>query len=308
MRRADPPSPLSQLELNLQRQHEPDRNRDRGGRSFYFFDFDDNVLFLTTSIFLFHKETGKETAISTGEFARWSHTVGKSGPFRDHEIRFDDQLGSFRRFRDQNLEALRKMQKQQPFIEDLAHALGQPDFSWKGPSWHTFYHAAFNLRPLSVITARGHDPKTIKEGISLLVGRGYLPSEPNYLSVYPVSHTATRHMLGDIAQEFSTAELKRRAIMASVDKAMEVYGNNAHHRFGMSDDDPKNIELIIEAMTKMKEKYSENSFFVIDTHQERYIKQEIFVNLIKTEYIEPNIGSGSASGAGFDPVQQLELF
>lgn len=283
-----------QMELEIKRQKEPDRNHERGGRSFYFFDFDDNVLFLATSIYLFHKDTGEEVAVSTGEFARNSSAVGKSGPYRDYKIIFDDSVGSFRRFRDHDNLALREIEKKQPFIEDLGHALAAPDFLWKGPSWHPFYHASFNGRPLSVITARGHDPNTIKEGISLLVQEGHLAAEPNYLSIYPVSHPPTRESLGDTEKNLGTAELKRRAIMASVEKAMEIYGLNPHHRFGMSDDDPKNVELIVEAMARMKEKYPENSFFVIDTHEERYIKQEVFANRVRTEYLDGPI--------------QLELF
>lgn len=278
--------PKKQLELSIERQREPDRNFDQGGRSFYFFDFDDNVLFLTTQIFLFHKDTKQELAVTTGEFARWSHSVGRVGPYKDYVLDFDDHKGSFRRFRDQDHQALIKMQGKQPFLEDLAHALGLPDFHWKGPSWHTFYHAAYNSRPLSVITARGHKPSTIREGIWLLVKEGHLPIEPNYLSIYPVSNRETRLQFGDLDGKMSTPELKQRAIMASVEKAMETFGANPHHRFGMSDDDPRNVELIIQAMRKMKEKYPENSFFVIDTHLERYLKQEVLLNRVEIAYVE----------------------
>ncbi len=117
---------------------------------------------------------------------------------------------------------------------------------------------------------------------------------PNYLSIYPVSNPNIREELGDFEMKFSTAELKRRAIMASVEKAMLVYGVEGRHRFGMSDDDPKNIELIAEAMTRMKEKYPTSSFFIIDTHLERYIKQEIHINRIQSEYV--------------DSPKQLDLF
>lgn len=278
--------PKKQLELTIEREREPDRNFDRGGRSFYFFDFDDNVLFLATQIFLFHKVTRQELAISTGEFARWSHSVGQVGPYKDYELHFDDQIGSFRRFRDHDPEALLKLSKHQPFLEDLGAALGLPDFHWKGPSWKTFFHAAYNSRPLSVITARGHKPSTIREGIWLLVKEGHLPIEPNYLSIFPVSHAKTREELGDRDGDLSTPELKKRAIMASVERAMETFGANPHHRFGMSDDDPRNVELIIQAMRRMKEKYPENSFFVIDTHLERYLKQEVLLNSIESEYVQ----------------------
>ena len=61
-----------QLEFELSRRKERDRNFLRGGRSFYFFDFDDNVATLTTPIVLFHKDTGREVKLSSGEFARES--------------------------------------------------------------------------------------------------------------------------------------------------------------------------------------------------------------------------------------------
>src|SRR4051812_28632799 len=94
---------ISQLELPIKREFEPDRNHSQGGRSFYFFDFDDNVAFLSTSIFLFEKKLGTEISIPTGEFAQWGRYVGKRGPFADYEIRYEDG-GSFRRFRDYSAE------------------------------------------------------------------------------------------------------------------------------------------------------------------------------------------------------------
>jgi hypothetical protein len=44
----------------------------------------------------------------------------------------------------------------------------------------------------------------------------------------------------------------------------------------MSDDDPHNIELIVEEMTRLKNRYPEMSFFVIETQQGRYVKWEIY--------------------------------
>ncbi len=91
---------LTQLELGIKREREPDRNHALGGRSFYFFDLDDNVMFLDTKIFIFHRETGEELALSTGEFAAVSRIIAKPGPLEQYETRLDDATGSFRRFRD----------------------------------------------------------------------------------------------------------------------------------------------------------------------------------------------------------------
>lgn len=276
-----------QLDLGINRQPERDRNFHLGGRSFYFFDFDDNIAFLTTPLILFHKDTREEVMISSGDFAQHHQTIGKSGLYSDYSMDFCDATGTFRNFRDIDLTQIEKLNgKKQTFVQDVAEALGFPDFQWKGPSWECFYHATFNQRPLSVITARGHHPDTIKEGIRVFVKNKLLPLEPNYLSVYPVSHKATRIALGDVDLQQGTAELKQRAIRASVEKAIELYGYNPHHRFGMSDDDPKNIQLIVEEMTRLKSRFPEMSFFMIETQHGNFIKHEVKNNGLQGEKIE----------------------
>lgn len=57
--------------------------------------------------------------------------------------------------------------------------------------------------------------------------------------------------------------------------------------FGMSDDDPKNIELITEEMTRLKKEFSEISFFVIKTCKGDFVKREIFVDYTLEELLEP---------------------
>lgn len=266
----------SQLEIPIARPKEQDRNFHMGGRSFYFFDFDDNVAFLATPLILFHKDNGSEVKISSGEFAQEHSQIGKSGIYKDYEIRFDDQTGTFRCFRDHHPEELERLGlKKQIFVHDVAEALGLPDFQWKGPSWSCFYHATFNQRPVSVITARGHDPQTIVNGVSMFVDGGHLPQAPNFLSIFPVSHKQTRIDLGDHGFIQSTAELKQAAIRASVEMAIKTYGANPHHRFGMSDDDPRNIQLIFEEMTRLKSKYPEMRFFMIETQNGEFVKHEV---------------------------------
>lgn len=276
----------SQLELPLERVREPDRNHQLGGRSFYFFDFDDNVAFLTTPMFLFHRETGSEVQISSREFAQASALIGKSGVFADYVLSPDPKTGSFRAFRDKDLTLLEKLLgKRQIFVQDLAAALGQPDLHWQGPSWSCFYHAVFNSRPMALITARGHRPETIKQGIRLWVKEGHLPHEPNYLAVYPVSHPEVKRSLQLEDSQF-IPELKQRALRAAILKALAVYGHNPHHRFGMSDDDPSNIEWIIKEMKLLKNEFPLMSFFVIQTHGEKMIKHEVFPDRVEDVLLE----------------------
>lgn len=265
-----------QLEFSIIKEPEQDRNYSRGGRSFYFFDFDDNIACLMTPLILFHKESGLELALSSQEWAAVHHMIGKTGKYKNYEIRFCDQTGTFKHFRDHEAHELERLgHNDQIFVRDVAEILGYADNEWKGPSWECFYHACFNQRPISIITARGHQPETIVKGIKKFVDSGWLPQEPNYLSIYPVSNIQTRKELGDTNLDLSTAELKQRAIRKSVEKAFEVYGFNPHHRFGMSDDDPKNLALIISEMASLKKTYPEICFFVIETQNGQFIKHEI---------------------------------
>lgn len=272
-------SKREQLELQIPRSHEKDRNFHLGGRSFYFFDFDDNVAFLSTPLIIFHKETREEVKLSSSEYAKEHSQIGKSGPYKDYYIDYDDSCGTYRCFRDEKINWMDRLRgKKQMFVNDLAEALKQPDTQWKGPSWAYFYHAAFNQRPLSIITARGHHPDVIKEAIRLFVRECHLPCEPNYLGIYPVSHPQTKCELGDENFKMTVPQLKKAAIRKSVEVAIEKYGPNPYHRFGMSDDDPKNIELIIEEMTLLKKDFPQMSFFVFETSGGKIVRREIFVD------------------------------
>jgi hypothetical protein len=284
----------TQLELPISRSQEPDRNFEKGGRSFYFFDFDDNVAFLTTAIFLRHRVTDQEIQISSREFAQQSAFIGKEGLYADYTVDPDAKAGSFRCFRDRDFSWMERMVgRRQMFVEDLASALGMPDLHWKGPSWNCFYHAVFNARPVALITARGHHPNTMVEGIRLWVEEGHLPYEPNYLALYPVSHPEIKKQLG-LPESHSVPHLKQKALREAVARAKQVYGDNPHHRFGMSDDDPRNIEWITREMRELKYENPKMSFFIIQTHGEHMVKSEIFADRVEDQIL--------ASGA------QLKLF
>jgi len=170
LKRKKVPLNQAQMEFSLHRPMQSDRNHHLGGRSFYFFDFDDNVAYLTTPIVIFNKKTGTERTLSSGEWANYQQGIGKSGPFKDYFIDYDDEIGSFRYFRDQKYSFIDKIaRKKQTFLSDIEKALQQADYSWKAPSWNCFYHATYNHRQISVITARVHQKETIQNGTALIV-------------------------------------------------------------------------------------------------------------------------------------------
>ena len=264
-----------QLEFNIEKPLERDRNHNLGGKSFYFFDFDENIAFLNTSTVLFHKTSHQEIKISGKEFSEFQKDIGVKGKFKDYIINAEDVGGSFKNYRDQEIpRVLKWFGKKQAFVADLISSLKTSDDSWQGPSWSCFYHAVFNKRPIALITARGHAPETIKEGIKQLVKFGYLPYEPNYLGVYPVNDPKTKKLLLGGNGTESVAALKKLAIKHAFSEAIRLYGNKPH-RFGMSDDCRYNIESITEAMQDLKLQNPDISFFVIETSGGKFVKKEL---------------------------------
>ena len=103
-------------------------------------------------------------------------------------------------------------------------------------------------------------------------------------SIPSVSHPAIKTEL-NLAHSDSIPHLKQKALRASVMEAIRVYGNNPHHRFGMSDDDPRNIEWILREMQVLKAEYPQMSFFIIQTHGEQMLKLEVFADRVEDQVI-----------------------
>ena len=278
-----------QLSLPIQFYRELDRNFQKGGRSFYFFDLDDNLLHLPTNIVLFKKTDSSTKEVTTAEYARLREGMeDPQSPWFDYESRFTDTHNSFMFFRDKKIDL---KTAEQALIIDLRRALENSTLDWKGPSWNFFAYAVENSRPLSVITARGHHPNTLKRAINHLVQTRDLVAHPNYLSVYAVSHPPTRLELGDTDYSLGVPELKKRAIQHSVRDAFDCYGYNPHHRFGMSDDDPENLKLILQAFKELKKEFPENAFFAINTADRQLVKHEVTLDgNVDQENVTPKQG------------------
>lgn len=240
-------------------------------QSFYFFDFDDNIMFLDTPIFIKNMVTKEIKSVSTGDFANIHPLLGKSGEWVDYGM-FDDSYSHFRDIPETSTDT----NQEQYFVRDIKTAIADTTKNWKAPAWNLFVYACNNERPVSIVTARGHSPETLKAGVDVLLKSGLIAKLPNYLTIFPVGNDDVRHYLGDKELEYTTPALKKRAIIQTVETALENYGTEPEHRFGMSDDDPANVSLIISAMCVCKKKYEDKRFFVINTHHGEKVKLEIF--------------------------------
>ena len=235
--------------------------------SFYFFDIDDNLLFLPTKLYLWNAETRIEKMVDSAEFAAIQNALGRSGAWQAWAIR-DETFRDFRDIADLPV-------GQQSFLKDISAALAGPK-EWRGPSWPLLVHAAQKSRAIAMVTARGHAPATIEAGLELLVAKDLLPAVPPILGIYSVSNPEVRMLLGAEDPAMTTPSIKKRTIKHAVGVALERYGAQSPHRFGMSDDDPNNVVLAISAMRDCKESYPDKRFFVINSNHEEYVKLEIF--------------------------------
>jgi hypothetical protein len=115
---------------------------------YYAFDWDDNIVHMPTEIIL-KNEKGDEIGMSTEDFARYRHEIGKE-PFvykGEKIVGYSDN--AFRNFRTEG---------DKMFIIDSMKA--KP-----GPAFEDFKEAINNGSIFSIITARGHHPNTIKQAI-----------------------------------------------------------------------------------------------------------------------------------------------
>jgi hypothetical protein len=119
---------------------------------YYAFDWDDNLMFMPTKIYL-KDDKDQSVGMSTEDFAEYRTEVGKE-PFEyeGHTIvGFDNEP-----FRDFGVLGDKQ------FLRD---SMTSPT----GPAWNDFVEAINNGSIFSIITARGHTPSILKEAVYRLI-------------------------------------------------------------------------------------------------------------------------------------------
>ena len=132
---------------------------------YYAFDWDDNLMFMPTKIYL-KDDKGKSVGMSTEDFAEYRTDIGEE-PFeyKGHTIvSFDEE--PFRDFR---------VSGDKKFITD---AMSAPT----GPAWDDFVEAVNNGSIFAIVTARGHTPSILKEGVYRLIKQNKHGLDSNQLS------------------------------------------------------------------------------------------------------------------------------
>jgi hypothetical protein len=232
---------------------------------YYAFDWDDNIVHMPTKI-LVKDESGNEVGMSTDDFAEFRHQIGKE-PFSykgNTIVGYSDS--PFRNFRTDG---------DKDFLVDAMRAK-------KGPAFDDFREAINNGSIFAIITARGHNPNTIKEAIYNYIIEGFngidkdelIKNLKKYRSFVGEDEMSDEELIksylelnkyhpvsfGDDQGAVNPEEAKVEAMEAFVNyiKAMAAVLNkraflkkDISNKFnpdnlsiGFSDDDPKNIEVM----------------------------------------------------------------
>lgn len=131
---------------------------------YYAFDWDDNIVHMPTKIILKDKD-GNEVGMSTDDFAEHRHHIGKEDfEYKGHIITgySDDPFKNFRTEGDKD------------FLIDSLKAK-------KGPAFEDFKESINNGSIFAIITARGHNPETLKQAVYNYILTGFGGIDKNEL-------------------------------------------------------------------------------------------------------------------------------
>lgn len=132
---------------------------------FYAFDWDDNLLNMSSEIIVLD-DKGEEVGIETHDFANFRSKVGKEDfEYKGHNIVSYPMVNgsvdydrAYRNFMDSPDPTV--------FFKDVKEALQRKNYA---PSWEDFIECVVNGCLFSIITARGHEPQTIREAVEYII-------------------------------------------------------------------------------------------------------------------------------------------
>ncbi|MDF3128889.1 hypothetical protein P0Y35_06755 [Kiritimatiellaeota bacterium B1221] len=277
---------------------EPEVNREVVNLPFkyYIFDWDNNILHMPTRIHLEKKtQSGswEPIAVSTSFYALVRND------FENYRPPDGDWENAFREFRDFAHE------EESCFLRDTRAAL-DPVIAGEqkpGPSFRQFRRALIEGRLFAIVTARGHQSETIREGVKYFIshvltgeeqrtmmanlrgyraayekGEGYLTDEEVmrlYLDLnqyHAVTSPDFRAKMGadqpgvDIQEEAKQFAIKD--FMQHVFRIMRRSGVVKPISVGFSDDDPRNVRAVVDFIEQeLHREFPQVKFVVYDTSE-----------------------------------------
>ncbi|MEI8347046.1 MAG: hypothetical protein WCG27_06245 [Pseudomonadota bacterium] len=226
------------------------------------FDWDDNLMTLSTKLQLIDKNSGNIKFISSQEFALIRDQIGKTNtPYADYAMTPD----TFRFFSD--------VPGRNVFLEDVEKFIR--GHRKQAPSFRSFIDAMSTPQTAqytTIITARGHNRESIFEGLKFLKEKGYIkflppleniwpvtnPNFPEYFAKsfdgpYPYAPVGNQTSLAKaIIMEKILDQITKTQIPPTSATVLSPEGNSQgqYHLWGFSDDDYGNIEKAILNLQK----------------------------------------------------------
>lgn len=123
---------------------------------YYAFDWDDNILHMPTTILMDQKvgDNWLPVEVSTSDFAIVRNDK------ENYRLRNDDPTIAFSGFRDFGPRG------DKAFIEDVKSAISKGEFA---PAWEQFVECLTEGAIFAIITARGHEPQSIKKAVEYII-------------------------------------------------------------------------------------------------------------------------------------------
>jgi len=246
----------------------------------YSFDWDDNILFMPTRIYLEKRvnDGWVPVSVSTEEFREIRKLIGKKFKYIN-----DDPMESFKDFR-----------SYESFINDTKESLSKKKY---GPSFDKFKESLSYASDFSIITARGNPPKAIKDAIKIIIDtelseeeKGQMKSNlygtsiDQYLNLqdyYPVSSDEFMKKFGITSSSDDPEIAKTIALKSFVDRVVKEVDRIKDDKeftglsIGFSDDDLGNIETAEKFIEEtLKGLYPDVSFMVYDTSDPKNTKKK----------------------------------
>ena len=134
----------------------------------YVFDWDDNILYMPTTIKMDVSTSGgwEPIDVSTEDYSK----VRTDSNYR---LRDNDPNIAFKDFRDSK-----------SFIRDIKKALENKMFA---PSYDKFKEALIFANPFGINTARSHKPQTLRDGVKFFIDKTFTIIADVILRVFPAS-------------------------------------------------------------------------------------------------------------------------
>ena len=244
----------------------------------YSFDWDNNIMNMPTTIKLLNHRNGEwiPVDVSTSKFAKVRND-------KNYKLA-DDAFINFR--------------EDETFLNDLKIAIKNEEFA---PSFEKFKEALLYANPISIITARGHTPKALREGMNFIIANTFTEDEimlmvnnviernpevsggspVEVLDFYLDSHEYHPVTSKEFADRFGTEhgsalnpeENKKIAFRDYVGRVIlntrkMIEGDYAGLSIGFSDDDLGNIEAMESFIDEeLKYEFPEVSFTIYDTSE-----------------------------------------